>query len=87
VIVRDLKDATLVMTLKNYYRQSSQQLRQAEEQGVPVYVLRNNTMTQMERQLAQVFQLRELMDEESPGFTSDSVVEEALLETEQAITQ
>ncbi len=87
VIVRDLKEATLVMTLKNYYRQSSQQLRQAEEQGVPVYVLRNNTMTQMERQLAQVFQLRELMDEESPGFTSDSVVEEALLETEQAITQ
>jgi len=87
VIVRDLKEATLVMTLKNYYRQSSQQLRQAEEQGVPVYVLRNNTITQMERQLAQVFQLRELMDDEIPVFTSDSVVEEALLETEQAITQ
>lgn len=87
VIVRDLKEATLVMTLKSYYRQSSQQLRQAEEQGVPVYVLRNNTITQMERQLAQVFQLRELMDDEIPVFTSDSVVEEALLETEQAITQ
>ncbi|MBO9314170.1 MAG: AAA family ATPase [Chloroflexus sp.] len=87
VIVRDLKEATLVMTLKSYYRQSSQQLRQAEEQGVPVYVLRNNTITQMERQLAQVFQLRELMDDETPVFTSDSVVEEALLETEQAITQ
>jgi hypothetical protein len=87
VIVRDLKEATLVMTLKNYYRQSSQQLRQAEEQGVPVYVLRNNTITQMERQLAQVFQLRELVDDEPAPFGNDSVVEEALLETEQAITQ
>ncbi|WP_298818189.1 R3H domain-containing nucleic acid-binding protein [Chloroflexus sp.] len=88
VIVRDLKDATLVMTLKNYYRQSSQQLRQAEEQGVPVYVLRNNTITQMERQLAQVFQLREIIDDEAPlPASGDSVIEEALLETEQAITQ
>ncbi len=88
VIVRDLKDATLVMTLKNYYRQSSQQLRQAEDQGVPVYVLRNNTVTQMERQLAQLFQLRELIDDEpSSADSSNSVIEEALLETEQAITQ
>ncbi|WP_322489502.1 R3H domain-containing nucleic acid-binding protein [Chloroflexus sp.] len=87
VIVRDMKDATLVMTLKNYYRQSSQQLRQAEEQGVPVYVLRNNTITQMERQLAQVFQLREVVDEEPEPPRSDSTIEEALLETEQAITQ
>lgn len=87
VIVRDMKDATLVMTLKNYYRQSSQQLRQAEEQGVPVYVLRNNTITQMERQLAQVFQLREVVDEEPEPLHGDSTIEEALLETEQAITQ
>ncbi len=88
VIVRDMKDATLVMTLKNYYRQSSQQLRQAEEQGVPVYVLRNNTITQMERQLAQVFQLREFLDDDPPRqYGGDSVIEEALLETEQAITQ
>ncbi|WP_322511240.1 R3H domain-containing nucleic acid-binding protein, partial [Chloroflexus sp.] len=87
VIVRDMKEATLVMTLKNYYRQSSQQLRQAEEQGVPVYVLRNNTITQMERQLAQVFQLREVLDDEPEPPRGDSVIEEALLETEQAITQ
>jgi hypothetical protein len=41
----------------------------------------------MERQLAQVFQLRELVDDEPAPFGNDSVVEEALLETEQAITQ
>ena len=45
------------MTLKNYYRQGSDRVRQAEDRGVPVYVLRNNTVMQMERQLADVFQI------------------------------
>mgnify|MGYP001431325527 CR=1 FL=1 len=90
VIVRDMKDATLVMTLKNYYRQSAQRLRQAEEQGVPVYVLRNNTITQMERQLAHVFNLREVDGDDAlpPSRRHDdsSVVEEAMLEAEHAIS-
>jgi stage III sporulation protein SpoIIIAA len=89
VIVRDMKDATLVMTLKNYYRQSAQRLKQAEEQGVPVYVLRNNTITQMERQLANVFNLRDLSDDEhSPGRRdtgNDDIVTEAMMEVEDAI--
>ncbi|PDW03124.1 R3H domain-containing nucleic acid-binding protein [Candidatus Viridilinea mediisalina] len=91
VIVRDMKDATLVMTLKNYYRQSAQRLRQAEEQGVPVYVLRNNTITQMERQLAMVFNLRDLEFENGMSGIrrgdDSSIVEEAMLEVESAITQ
>jgi stage III sporulation protein SpoIIIAA len=91
VIVRDMKDATLVMTLKNYYRQSAQRLKQAEEQGVPVYVLRNNTITQMERQLANVFNLRDLSDDaripgNGRGFNeNDDIVSEAMLEAEDAI--
>lgn len=92
VIVRDMKDATLVMTLKNYYRQSAQRLRQAEEHGVPVYVLRNNTITQMERQLANVFNLREAEVDEEPVAggarrNGNEVVEEALIEVETAISQ
>ncbi|MCX7790305.1 MAG: AAA family ATPase [Chloroflexaceae bacterium] len=91
VIVRDMKDATLVMTLKNYYRQSAQRLRQAEEQGVPVYVLRNNTISQMERQLAHVFNLREVDPDASfhalRHAEDSSVVEEAMLEVEEAIHQ
>jgi stage III sporulation protein SpoIIIAA len=91
VIVRDMKDATLVMTLKNYYRQSAQRLRQAEDQGVPVYVLRNNTITQMERQLANVFNLREVESDDAlpPTRRGDEggAMEEAMLEVEDAITQ
>jgi stage III sporulation protein SpoIIIAA len=91
VIVRDMKDATLVMTLKNYYRQSAQRLKQAEDQGVPVYVLRNNTITQMERQLAHVFNLRPVGEEDMPVFgrqddvRSEDTMTEAMIEVEDAI--
>ncbi len=89
VIVRDMDDATLVMTQKNYYRQSAQRLRRAEERGVPVYVLRNNTITQMERQLASIFHIN--TDEEDaaywpPHYAEGNSIEEVLLNTETAIT-
>jgi stage III sporulation protein SpoIIIAA len=93
VIVRDMDEATMVMTLKNYYRQGSQRVRQAEERGVPVYVLRNNTTTQMERQLADVFSLASSQDEEylPPQRTGrrgeERGMEDAIVETETAITQ
>ena len=51
VIVRDLHDADLIMTLKNYYRQKPQPIRDAEVRGMPVYVLRSNTLVQMEGML------------------------------------
>ncbi|MDZ4721546.1 MAG: R3H domain-containing nucleic acid-binding protein, partial [Roseiflexaceae bacterium] len=91
-IVRDMSEATMVMTLKNYYRQGSQRVRQAEERGVPVYVLRNNTTTQMEKQLADVFNLGETDDEEvslprRAGPDDDRHLTDAMLETETAITQ
>ncbi|MBU6333153.1 MAG: AAA family ATPase [Chloroflexi bacterium] len=89
-IVRDMQDATMVMTLKNYYRQGAARVRQAEDRGVPVYVLRNNTTIQMERQLADVFQLREVVageDGADAPAESDNPVAAALLEAELAIGQ
>jgi stage III sporulation protein SpoIIIAA len=88
-IVRDMGEATMVMTLKNYYRQGSQRVRQAEERGVPVYVLRNNTLAQMERQLADVFNIS-LSDngaQRRADRDDDATMTEALLEVETAITQ
>jgi predicted RNA-binding protein Jag len=79
----------MVMTLKNYYRQGSQRVRQAEERGVPVYVLRNNTLAQMERQLADVFNIS-LSDnglQRRADRNDDATMTEALLEVETAITQ
>jgi stage III sporulation protein SpoIIIAA len=92
-IVRDMSEATMVMTLKNYYRQGSQRVRQAEDRGVPVYVLRNNTITQIERQLADVFHISADDDDDllpprrANGNDGESQVTDAMLEAETAISQ
>ncbi len=92
-IVRDMGEATMVMTLKNYYRQGSQRVREAEDRGVPVYVLRSNTSTQIERQLSDVFHLGNTTTErytatpaadEDPN---DPHMTDAMLEAEIAIGQ
>ncbi len=55
VVTRDPGEADIVMTLKNAYRQKPQPVRDAELRGMPVYVLRSNTMTQMENVLLSLF--------------------------------
>ncbi|HEU0116651.1 MAG TPA: R3H domain-containing nucleic acid-binding protein, partial [Thermomicrobiales bacterium] len=55
VVVRDQRDADLVMTLKNYFRRKPQPLREAEAHGTPIYVLRANTSIQMESVLSGLF--------------------------------
>jgi len=55
IMVREPADADLVMTLKNAYRQKPQPVRDAELRGIPVYVLRSNTATQMEHVLTSLF--------------------------------
>ncbi|MBX3013976.1 MAG: AAA family ATPase [Caldilineaceae bacterium] len=56
-IVENLSQADVVITLKNYYRQQPQPLVDAERRNVPIYVLRSNTVTQMEQCLVDVFQI------------------------------
>ena len=86
----------MVMTLKSYYRQGSDRVRQAEDRGVPVYVLRNNTSTQMERQLADVFHINEAEELDvavvppptrRANGSGEKHVTDAMLEAEQAISQ
>jgi stage III sporulation protein SpoIIIAA len=53
-IVRDIREADIVLTLKNYFRQKPQPIRDAEQRGISVYVLRANTMAQMENVLTSI---------------------------------
>ncbi len=76
-VVKELRDADIVMTLKNYFRQKPQPIADAERQNVPVYVLRSNTVTQMEQYLLDVFHLRR----DDPDVIFDS----AMRETQNAI--
>ena len=89
VIVRDPREADMVMTLKSYYRQKPQPIREAEARGTSVYVLRSNTSIQMEHVLASLFPnaVRRGGDQASDDVDADSnAIAGAMLEAEEAIT-
>jgi len=56
-LVNDLNEADALFTLRTYYRKKPQPIVDAERRGIPVYVLRNNTVAQMESYLAEIFGL------------------------------
>ncbi len=73
IVAHDVDESDVVMTLRSEYRQKSGPIREAEERGIPVYVLKANTIVQMQASLTSIFSL-----EVDPR-------EAALRETEEAI--
>ncbi|MBE0480671.1 MAG: AAA family ATPase [Dehalococcoidia bacterium] len=61
-IVNNLDEADMVMTSKSQYRRKSQLLRDAENAGIPVYVIRSDRVSQMEQGLANIYRLHEEPD-------------------------
>ncbi len=57
LIARDVDDADVVITLRTEYRTKPPQLREAEERALPVYVLKTNTIPQMQASLTSIFSL------------------------------
>lgn len=76
-LVNTLADADVLVTLKSYYRKRSQLIRDAERRRTPVYVLRANTVTQMESFLAQALKLDE-QEGEDPFETGIADVERGI---------
>jgi hypothetical protein len=84
--IRDLKlpiqiqhhpeSADLILTLKNYYRRNGSPLRESEAQGVPIQVLKSNSVAQIKAALAKMYNV----DAEDP-------TESALQETLEAIAR
>ena len=56
-VVREIGDAQALITLRTYYRDRQQPILEAEQKGMPIYVLRSNTVNQMEQFLADLFNL------------------------------
>ncbi len=48
-LVGEIEKADLLLTTKNFYRRRTQALQAAEKHGKPVYVLRRNTLPQIEQ--------------------------------------
>lgn len=95
-IVRDLRGADAVITLKNYYRQRPKPLREAESRGLPVFVLRSNTVTQMANLLSSLFSedrstevgsesVEQWADEDTNGSIPEDQIAAAMFEAETAI--
>lgn len=57
LIVTDIGEAELLLTLRSYYRKRPKIITDAERRGMPVYVIRSNTVKQIEEALADVFGL------------------------------
>ncbi len=55
--VTDAGEADVLLTLRSYYRKRQRTIVDAEQRGIPVYVLRANTVSQMERFLSGLFDI------------------------------
>jgi hypothetical protein len=78
-IADNLKDASLLVTSKNYYRRKPQKVRDAESANLPIYVLRSNTPPQMKQLLGNIYHVA--------GADRPDYFKEALGEAEEAVTQ
>ena len=75
-VVDDVSDADVLITLKNYYRRRRRIISDAEQRRIPIYVLRANTVNQMENALVEVFNLE---------VSTNDPFESAVAEAERAI--
>jgi stage III sporulation protein SpoIIIAA len=72
-LVREPDEADVVITLRNYFKQKPPALREAEERGLPIFVLKSNTLIQVESALTSIFAL-----EVDPRAAALREVEEAI---------
>lgn len=59
-IQHHVDDADVVVTLKNYYRRRDSPLRAAEADGIPISILRSNTVAQIRTFLSQLYNLEQV---------------------------
>ena len=70
-----LEEADALLTLRNYFRRKSQTIRDAEARGIPIYVLKNHTLVQIEQGLFNI----------SEANSDGNYVLQALREAEEAV--
>jgi stage III sporulation protein SpoIIIAA len=77
-LVKNLGEAEVMITTKGFYRKRPRVIVDAERRGLPIYVLRANTVAQMEACLSDVFELES---------RSPDPLNQALREAEEAVRQ
>jgi stage III sporulation protein SpoIIIAA len=78
-LVDDLDDADMVVTLKSQERRQPRRLRDAHARGIPFYIVRSNTIVQMENFLRAVFKVDDhLADDDAALREAEEAIDEAL---------
>ncbi len=77
-VVKDLEEADILLTQRRYYRDRLQPIVEAEERGIPIFVIKSNSVGQIEQFLADTFAHR-------PSPARISLTEEAMNSAAQAI--
>jgi stage III sporulation protein SpoIIIAA len=78
IIVKDLLEAQMLVTLRTYYRDHQQTIAEAEQRGLSIYVLRANTINQIQQFLGDIFNL--------PGdFSATAILDDYSTQTQTAI--
>ena len=79
MLTDDFGEAEAIVTLKTHYRRRPRLITDGEKRGLSIYVLRANTVTQMENFLVDLFRLNGRDDPDHFG--------DAMMEAEQAISR
>jgi len=59
VVVTDVSEADVLVTLRTYYRNREHTIIDAESRGMPIYVLRANSVSQVEQFMSDLYNLTE----------------------------
>ena len=77
-LVRSLEEADTFVTQRRYYRERLQPVVQAEEKGVPIYVIKSSSDSQIEQFLADLFMVSAPHHSSSPYIEAIEQADEAV---------
>ena len=88
VVVNELNEAQVLVTLRSYYRNRQHPVVEAENRGMPIYVLRANTVNQMQHFLSDLYNLASSTPEErgmEPAMQNTQAAIDAVLNGERYV--
>jgi stage III sporulation protein SpoIIIAA len=88
VVVNEIEDAQVLVTLRSYYRSRQHPVVNAENRGMPIYVLRANTVNQMQHFLSDLYSLSNTSVEErgmEPAMQNTQAAIDAVLNGERYV--
>ncbi len=88
IVVNEIGEAQVLVTLRSYYRNRQHPVVEAENRGMPIYVLRANTVNQMQHFLSDLYNLSSTIPEErgmEPAMQNTQAAIDAVLNGERYV--